>query len=665
MTPQEKYDIITSDLLERDGQYVAIRTEGRLGWEDTLPQDSAYSSVLLHPKSADELTKNAVTLARQMLAAMATSRRLRVYISPDTACTDGNAVFVATKVLDDDALPLGKRLDTFLGLAVHEGCHILYTDFEEGKDITNEIIHDIHNVLEDERIEHVLGQDLPGMANYLKAVKYYYFNLYASKIQNLELPASARLFNTFLTLVRYPASMIKEDVQEFADDLLEIRQVLTPFPETTADTYVKAEAIYDIIRRYITKDQQQQQQQQKGDGQGTPDPDDDDTSSGDSPENQDTDTHQDPSSGSSSDSNGDDTDKENGSSTGDSPQEQGDDPAQGDDQQQGTEGTDTEKPEPASDEETRRQLEGILQAMRGTLSQDTPKPGENTLTQDDLCKAAKQNDCILASECDGHLERGKLESTLIIKPEANRSRFNESLERVRRHIPAIKKALTDNSFNEKTTILGCRNGRLDTNKIVEASMGIPTVYSKTMDTPSKRINIALVIDESGSMRGHREQLCRDAAVLISEAVKSVPDTRLFIYGYNSHLKAEYIYPYMEKGQKDERYTLGSIGANGCTPTAEAIIETTNRIRTFSSEKTLMFVLSDGQPDSSYQTVREAVNQAQKQNVRIIGISIASELNESALRCMYDSYIVMDNVQDLASELGKTVKKTVISNTRSK
>ena len=60
------------------------------------------------------------------------------------------ALWVATEVFDDTDLPIGNRIDTFLGL-------------------TNRIVKFLENLLEDGRIERVLGEQKPGLANFLKA----------------------------------------------------------------------------------------------------------------------------------------------------------------------------------------------------------------------------------------------------------------------------------------------------------------------------------------------------------------------------------------------------------------------------------------------------------------------------------------------------------------
>ena len=165
LTTEQMIAALTEDFLERDGDtFVRIRRTARLGWEDTLPKDTPYSEMMLHPRTQEDLYRNACGLARDMITAMNTPFRVNVRLSEDTSCTNGRNLYVATRVFDDPDLSLGRKLDTFTGLAVHEGCHLLYTDFKGGIAADNSTVRALQNIIEDERIEfklifitHILG----------------------------------------------------------------------------------------------------------------------------------------------------------------------------------------------------------------------------------------------------------------------------------------------------------------------------------------------------------------------------------------------------------------------------------------------------------------------------------------------------------------------------
>lgn len=745
LSAQEKYDLLTKDFLERDGdRFVRIRTSDRLGWESTLPEGSAYSAAILNPKSDRELYNNAVALARQMITSMDTPFRVDVRVDPTRSCTDSKCVFVATKVFDDPALNLGEKLDAFLGLTVHEGSHLLYTDFKTMQLNKDYLVHQLQNIFEDERIERLLGEQKPGLANFLKATKYYYFGRYQDETEQAERNKATRLFNSILAIVRYPASLDPEDAREFADELLQVRDILTPYPDSTAACIDAAKNVYDLFKQYLEEDkgrerkqQEQQQQGQPGQQGGSGNPDNSDNSDNNDSEEQDgqssgrkskssksdKDDAQGKPSGSASDeeededaetagdtedtdggsgekddnrekadngeSSGDDgddessaeedgTDKngndsnENGSSAGKSGEKDGStkggsgSSASGDPNPDGEGEEDGEdiEPVPMSDDEVAGLLKDILEAIK-ELSSDPndPESKKNPLSPDDTAQALLDNDALLAKECEGALEIGHDGKSILIKQDNNKCRYDQSLARVKRYIPAVAQALKSNGNEYKYSVTGMRSGLLDTNKLCEARQGVQNVYMKKGEVKCDKVNVVLVIDESGSMDGRREILARDTAVLVNEAVGKLQNVGLYIYGYTSGYEGVALFPYREGNAATHRHSIGSITSRGGTPTAPAMLEAAWRVRRSSKEKTLMFVISDGMADGGIRAVRQATDQVQKQGFEVIGISISSSLTKDHLSMMYDHWIVMNDLDNLASELGKTVKKAVLKNAK--
>ncbi len=604
LTPEQKYDLITKDFLERDGDtFVRIRTTDRLGWEDTLPKDSAYSEAILSPKSERELLKNACALARQMITAMNTPFKVDIVINNKNSCTDSKKVFIATEVFDDETIPLAKRLDTFLGLAIHEGSHLLYTDFEYSRNSknNNRVIHDIWNILEDEMIERHLGEDKPGLANFLKATKYYYFGRYQKETQtNTEQSKAVRLLNTVLSMVRYPAALKPENVKEFADPLLEIRTLINNYPTNTDGCFKKAVEIYEIIKKYMTDEEQQSLEQEQNSSQN-----------------------------------------QNSSNSNKQRQETG-----------------QNKQNTLSDKDIESLLSKALDAIE-KISGDPDKKE----TEEKMCKAALKNGRIIADECDGKLEIGKTQNTVLLKREDNKNKYEQSLARIKRYIPATATALRQNSTTYQFIIPGQRHGKLDTNKLADARQGIQTVYTKRGKVTTDETNLILVIDESGSMREKRETLARDTAILISEAIGKIHNINVNIYGYSTayvnSVDRNVIYPYRESNKKFNKYSLGSISSYGGTPTKQAILECAERCQNKGKNKTLMFVISDGEASEGPTSVRKVVDKIKKDNIQVVGISIASTLSQDSLKKMYDHYIKVNDISTLAKDLGQTIKNALL------
>ena len=279
-----------------------------------------------------------------------------------------------------------------------------------------------------------------------------------------------------------------------------------------------------------------------------------------------------------------------------------------------------------------------------------------------MSRAARQDGALLAKECDGELEIGTQQNTVIIKAESNKDSYERSLARVRRYIPATAKALKSNSTDYRHEMTGMRSGRLDTRKLAEARQGVQTVYIRKREVKADKVNAVLLLDESGSMSGQREQMTRDAAILINEACKTIDNVNLFIYGYTCESR-NILFSYREGDDRYDRYALGSISSYNGTPTGTAIRETVGRVSRRNREKTLLFVLSDGAAAGGADSVKKAVNEARQKGFTTIGISIASSLGEEQLRRMYDHYLEMWNIQDLAKGLAAVVKKAIIQTTK--
>lgn len=600
LSTEEKIALLEKDFLEREeGTYVRIRTTDRLGWEDTLPKDSAYSAAILQPKSVRDLYNNALSIARNMILSMGHPYKVTVKVDAERNCTDSHTLYVATKVFDDKALPLGKKLDVFIGATVHEGSHLMYTDFDNFQGEKNRVIQQLLNVVEDEMIERHTGEDNPGLANFLKATKYYYFGKVEREVETVQ-DKLTKAFNAILGLVRYPAALTQEEVTEFTDILLETRDILTPYPVNTKESHEAARKIYELLKDFA----QDQQDQEDGDG-------------------------------------------EDGDGQGQGGIVIGGQPGNGRGAGSGEKITD-------------EQMEKILDAILKALEQNIRDAQQKEITNDQMADALKKEGHLLAQELDGELEIGK--QAVIIKKDPNKAQYMSDLRAVRKYIPAVSKALITHGAEINSVQKGLKRGMLDGNKIAEAIQGNKNVYCRREVVRPDRVNLSILIDESGSMGGNKCVLARQAAILINEAVGNVPNVELNIYGYTDAMYNT-LFAYREWGKPFDKYRLGSIDHHSGTPTAEAILETVNRIREKSKSKAVLLVISDGRPNGPESQVRKAVNEAKNRGMEIIGISVDTSLDKETLAEMYDQWIDMSNMQNLVKGITTVVKKIVMKTVR--
>ena len=588
-------DELLDDWFVRDGDtFLNIRKTGRIGWEETLEEGDSYSAYLLEAPTQEDLIKRAYSLAKEMLVVMEPPFKITLRITTHkTGCTDGKSVFVSTKMFDDPELSVGEKLDTFLGVTIHEGCHLLYTDFKEMKDVPSDIVHQIFNILEDERIEELCGEKKPGLANFLEKSKYYYFDHYyldyvAPKEKKGTLSPFDRILNCFLHIIRYPKYLKEEEIVEFGHYLLAIKKEVLPYPTNTAEAVKVAFRVYEIIKDLYV-----------------------------------------------------DTEKERS-------------------EREGTGESDRELYEKAVSK-----LSSDVSAASKALEKIAGSPLDKK-HKGELAGVVAKDGELLGETCEGRVDVGATKDSFFIKMPDNKSIYLKAAFRVNRYIPAIAKIMKGHCKEYKLVHRSMRSGILDTNKLAESFQGVPTVYLREGEVKTDKVAVCVLIDESGSMRGDRIKAARDAAVLINEAIGRVPNVELFIYGHSGDMKRDTsteMFIYREKGYAP-RFSLGSVMARSQNRDGIAILETAKRVRKQTEHPVLMFILSDGAPcatayggDTAMAHVKECVGKVEKMGFYVIQVCINHCYDPST---MFRNYVVMENMNTLAVELGKAIKRSAMT-----
>ena len=566
-------------------------------------------------------------MARDYIVAMDTPYRVTLRLSQEANCTDSRVVYLSTRVFDDDILSDGQKIDTFLGLAIHEGCHLKWTDFTQMASAPNRIIADLINILEDERIERLCGDSMPGYANYLKATKYYMFDLYLQRKKaegvSKKMEAPVRLFNAIISLVRYPRTLNQEDLEEFVDYLWKVREIILDYPKTSDEVTVAANAIYEVIKEFF-------------ENRMTPPEEEPEESDSDSDEKE-----------------PDDTSKE---------EEDSRDPR--------------ETPSGLTPEERSELEKAVSEAMQDLeeeLSQmpeiaASPERSSQPLGEDDMAECVKKDSCQLAGICENMVDLGEGGESVLYRATERRDLYDDSLRRVRKYIPAIAKTLHGHCSEYSVTYRGMRSGVLDTGKLAEAYQGVQTVYCREGRVRSDRMAVCVLIDESGSMYGEKIRAARDLAVLLNEAVSTIPVVDLYVYGhtYGDRCRDSYcegrkiaeLQVYREKGYAPKK-ALGGVDARSGNLDSVAIREAAARMRKFSSCRTnLMFVITDGAPNERYEQLRDTVKELERKGMDIVAVCIEPSYDPSML---YTHHVMLTDLSRLAIDLGKMIKKAIMRN----
>lgn len=583
MTREEKIQDLRNDFLKRNGKNFTSRNEKMsIGWENRLVQGEAYSQMITDIRDETTLHKQAYQHAKDMVTAMNIPQKIKISISGNGSYTDGKTINVATDMLDDKNLTVGQKLDIFTGLAIHECCHILHTDFNVRT--YNRLRHDLTNIIEDERIEMLLGQEKPGLANFLGATKYHYFGKHERET-NPNASRITRLFNAILSTIRFPLALSEEDINEFADELSEARNILQPYPTSTTESLKAAERIEEILFK------SQKKENEKGNGTKQP--------------------------GQTQKGENDKKELSNALSSA---------------------------------------MDSIERNCMGQIEQNNP----NEINNAKKSKLVKEENGRKAKAIEGSIEIGKTEKVNLHFPEGNKDEYLKSLARIKANIPAMTTALRNNGTDRIREIRGLRNGKLDTNKLAEAMLGVETIYTRKEVSSANRMAVCILVDESGSMDGEKIQAAKDTVILLNEAMKNIPNIDLFIYGHTTE-QSNYVKlnSYIEPGRKNDKYALGSIEAQWSNIDSKAILEAAARVRAKTNEHCLFIVISDGEPCEPETNVRTAVKKLSKDGFSVISVGIDFDYNPET---MYDNHVNMTNMSKLAPDLGKMIKKTVLKST---
>lgn len=614
MTRAEIEDLMR-DWFDRDGEtFIRISDKDRVGWEDTLDAGADYSTYILESPTQEDLIRRGYTLASEMLTAMNLPRKVRLRISrTGDSATDLKTVTVCTEYFDDKTLTVGAKLDIFMGLTIHEGCHVLYTTPTKPEDfgVNKRIIHTLWNIIEDERIEEKLGETKPGFARFLEKSRYYYFDQYyldAGMIDEVaEKTDAEQLLNLILRIIRYPVYLKEEDFERFGFYLKKIKEILLPFPDSTKAALDAAKRIYEVIRDFY-RDKETADSKEASYGEG-------------------------------------DTDAEGmGSSCGD-------------------EELDRKIASDASE-----MLEG-LSKLTGSETADSKEA--KTLGDDDMATMVKDKGGLLGEICEGLVELGSGTDTYFTPAPSDASRYEKSHQRVRRYVPAISKIIRGHCREYKLIHRSMRSGVLDTNKLAEAIQGVSTVYIREGEVKSDRVAVCVLIDESGSMSGERIEAARDTAVLLNEAVGSIPQVELFIYGHTGDIRTSRsteLHVYREKGYSP-KYALGSVRACCENRDGIAIYEVAQRVRKQTQLPVLFFILSDGAPcagsyhgESAMNHVREMVNKVEAMQFNVVQVCINHSYPPER---MFKHFVILEDLSTLAISLGRVIKKATMKNTASR
>lgn len=305
----------------------------------------------------------------------------------------------------------------------------------------------------------------------------------------------------------------------------------------------------------------------------------------------------------------------------------------------------------------------VIMAKYGTDMDSMVKMSSSSVS-----KLLSSKDSLTMKILEGTVERGESDKVFFEKPKGSRDRYQVDARKVQKYVPRLKKILTGTDKNYDFNIQGCRSGILDTTKLAEAYQGVPQVYLRQGHVRTSKSTICVLIDESGSMGGRKEVLARQAAILLNETFGKSFGVDLYIYGHTADIGAVgYINlsVYREGNHYNPKFSLSESNAISQNRDGDAILEVAKRVRKFTKEHCIMFVISDGSPCANgYEglpAIKDTaikVKEAEKLGFGIIQISIDAVYH---VEDMFDTYIDIGyNLEEMPKLLNEIVKTKVIN-----
>lgn len=275
----------------------------------------------------------------------------------------------------------------------------------------------------------------------------------------------------------------------------------------------------------------------------------------------------------------------------------------------------------------------------------------------------------------------KVDVVSVIDTDESRNRYADIIKEIDlTKANVIGTLLRRKSRDYQFSLKSMRSGRLDTNKLAEASQHVSTIYERVGQVKTNKLCVTILVDESGSMGGNKIEQARKAAIFLNECLKDVTDVELFIYGHTADWDGDGVYPcsgtgttqllvYKEPGSP-QKTALGSMTAKYENRDGSAIIGTAKRVRSKTLNNGILIVISDGAPcaqnyrgDPATTHTRKMVNEVEKMGFQVIQVAIdgyeSKNMFKNIIHMKNMSTFPADFVGFLRSKINVLIKEKIV------
>ena len=257
------------------------------------------------------------------------------------------------------------------------------------------------------------------------------------------------------------------------------------------------------------------------------------------------------------------------------------------------------------------------------------------------------------------------------KNKKNPSSREKYLKKFKKEIQSISKSLLFRNSDFSIEDYGHESGNIDENSLHKLSYDDYRIYSEKTTRSKKSIAVCLLVDESGSMiEGDRMDSAKEVAFVLAESMKSVDGLKVCVYGHTAQTKGYEdveIACYKTFDQQDSS-SIFEMRAKEQNLDGFAIKYVAKRFAedSFSFDKKIMFVISDGAPEGMGYGGKSAIKHTgsvcefcrKKMSVDIIGIGVDNAFSADTADKLYgkNKSIILDDVKKSLSVMVRYIRQ---------
>lgn len=251
-------------------------------WERSTRKGSGFSSFFMR----DDKNKfaNASKILGSMFRVMGVKKDVKMTSKHDI--TDPNMIKIPIGMLKNEKgeyITEGaeSNLDAFYGAALQNAAIAAFQTKDEykkhlQKEASSSRVHDLFmTLLNTERVDKKLSERFPGYLRFVQKYKDYTYDEHYQEVPE-SAPDQVRLMDLLARMMRYPANLKEEELEEFKEPLLHVERLLKKhggIPDTFEGCSSMAQSLTNIVYKYVRKEEEEEKEEEEDPtGGGKPGP---------------------------------------------------------------------------------------------------------------------------------------------------------------------------------------------------------------------------------------------------------------------------------------------------------------------------------------------------------------------------------------------------------